>query len=101
MSVVWFKQGVWGTLQPEVAEGLRVVSRFWESQGWGDIFVTCIQEGSHLIHSFHWAGRAFDLRPPPRSELTSSLYEELTRLLGPKWFVLDEGSHWHFQCRYS
>ena len=98
MSKIWIKMGVHGDLQPEAAEGFRRYCRFHEQQGWGDVYLTCVRDGSHLVNSYHPWGRAFDIRPP--TTITEDITRRILEVMGPGWSVLDEGHHWHFQLRW-
>lgn len=86
---VWYKEGVYGELIPEAAEGLRQVKKLFLQVG-EDLFITSIREGSHGMTSFHPSGRAWDMRRNAKVSAAS-----IKRQLGDKWDVIDEGDHIH------
>jgi hypothetical protein len=57
----WIKQGVYGELTPEAAEGLRKVEKLYHNTG-RELFITSIREGTHGTGSLHPSGNAFDIR---------------------------------------
>lgn len=89
-------------LDPEASEGFRRLVRFWSVNNFGDIFVTSGQEGTtHLSFSFHYTGRAFDLRFPPKDIKIDELRRQLLREMGPKWEMIEESDHLHFELNWS
>lgn len=87
---IWYKQGVYGELTPETAEGLRKTERLYANGG-DDVYVTSIRDSSHGPGSFHPHGRAWDMRPGKISR------EELQSYLGAKFQVIDESNHRHVE----
>jgi hypothetical protein len=57
----WIKQGVYGELTPEAAEGLRKIEKEHGKEN-KDLFITSIREGTHSPGSLHPSGNAFDIR---------------------------------------
>ena len=94
---VWYKMGVWGKLIPQAQEGFRKLCWLWQELGYGDLFVTSIREGTHLPYSFHYSGRAFDVRYPNQGGNTDTLEEEFKQLAGDGWDVVFEANHIHFE----
>ena len=92
----WMKQGVFGELQAPAAEGLRIVEKVFRDNGWGDVYVTSIREGTHGIGSFHPAGRAFDIRWPPGANVQAVL-KILRKALGDDFDVVGESNHIHIE----
>lgn len=91
----WYKEGVYGELTTETAEGLRKVSKAFAARG-EDLFVTSIREGTHSAGSFHPSGRAFDLRYP-KWGTPNDVVVALGRSLGPDFDVVPEGNHIHIE----
>lgn len=87
---VWFKQGVFGELRPEAAEGLRRTERLYAARG-EQVYITSIREGTHSPGSFHPQGAAFDMRPG------SVLAKDHKAALGPDFDVVDEPTHRHVE----
>lgn len=94
---VWYKMGVKGKLIPPAQEGFRKLCWLWNERGYGDMYVTSIREGTHLAWSFHYAGRAFDVRYPTTGGNTDTLEEEFRQLAGWDWDVVFEADHIHFE----
>lgn len=97
---IWYKEGVYGELVPEAAEGLRRLKRFWLYEHFGDLFITSLREGTHLPHSYHANGRAFDIQPLPRDIEIEDFREPLLKCMGPGWVLVTEGDHLHFQLSW-
>jgi len=87
---IWYKQGVFGTLQPCAIEGLRKTERLYALRG-EDVFVTSLQDGTHGAGSFHVSGRAWDMRPGKVSK------EDHQCTLGTEFQVIDEANHRHIE----
>jgi len=95
---VWIEQGVWWNLDLETLKGFRKVVRFWRKLS-TDVHVTSGREGTtHLPHSYHHYGRAFDLRIP--TWFNEEIRHKLCQELGPQWVILNESTHLHFQCNW-
>lgn len=90
--MVWFKQGVYGELTAEAAEGLRRVEKA-SFAAKCDVFVTSVRDGSHSAGSLHPSGRAWDMR---RNMLSD---EQLKAILGKDFDVVSgyESGHVHIE----
>ena len=86
----WYKQGVFGELTQEAAEGLRKLEKVFKHVE--DIYVTSVREGTHGIGSLHPSGRAFDIRHPKEISI-----HEIRSALGKDWDVIEEPSHLHLE----
>jgi len=96
---VWIEQGVLWDLQPVTLEGFRQVVRYWRYKGWLAVYVTSGREGTtHLPHSYHHCGRAFDISLP--EEFTEEDRVLLKERMGPGWVIINEGTHLHFQINW-
>lgn len=91
-----YKQGVYGELVPEAAEGLRQCAKFWALAGQYQMVVTSIREGTHGYASFHPSGRAFDLRLPVGVNI-ASFVQRLKKHLGNDFDVVLESTHIHVE----
>ena len=87
---IWYKQGVYGDLSPDAAEGLRLTERLYTDNG-EDVFITSIRDGSHMAGSYHVIGRAFDMRKGKIS------LKDHQKKLGKKFQVIDEATHRHVE----
>lgn len=87
---IWYKQGVFGQLQPEAIEGLRQTDKLYAVNK-EDVFVTSIQDGTHSPGSFHMVGMAWDQRKGVVSK------ESHQRFLGQNFQVIDESDHRHVE----
>jgi len=87
----WYKEGCCGELQPEAAEGLRMVCKLFAKFN-QDVFITSIRDGSHSPSSFHPSGRAWDMRT--NGTVTSQMIQDY---LGDTFDVVDEGNHYHIE----
>jgi hypothetical protein len=87
---IWYKQGVFGSLQPCAEEGLRKTERLYSLEG-EDVFVTSLRDGAHCAGSFHISGRAWDMRKGSISKDKHQL------VLGSDFQVIDEGNHRHIE----
>ena len=97
---IWYKEGVYGELVPAAAEGLRRLKRYWFQNHFGDLFITSVREGTHLPHSYHANGRAFDTQLPPRDTKIEDFQKPLLESMGPDWVMVSEGDHLHFQLSW-
>jgi len=86
MKKVWIEQGVIWALIPESQDGFRKVVKKAKQ----DIYVTSGGEGDHIAESFHYSGRAWDMR---KSGFTAV---GLRKVLGAKWDVVQYP--WGFHC---
>jgi len=91
-----YKQGVWGDLVPEAAEGLRQCAKFWALQDQEQMVVTSVRDGTHGYASFHPSGRAFDLRLPVGVNF-QRFTADLKKHLGCKFDVVLESNHIHVE----
>lgn len=98
MTTVWYKMGVHGRLCDAAQEGFRKFCWFWSKKGYGDIYVTSIQEGTHLPYSFHYSGRAFDVRYPASGKPNEAEFESaFKKIAGQGWDVVFEPTHIHVE----
>ena len=98
---IWYKEGVFGELVPEAAEGLRRLKRYWFTNHLGDLFITSLREGTHLPHSYHANGRAFDIQLPPRDIKVEDFLNPLLECMGSGWVMVNEENHLHFQLSWK
>ena len=98
---IWYKEGVFGELDPEALEGFRRLKRFWYVNQFGDLFITSIREGTHLPHSFHSSGRAFDIQPPSKDVKLEHLRRKLLPEMGEGWELYEELDHLHFELNWK
>lgn len=91
------KPGVnWSGAQPVLIDGLRRARAAVELAGLGPFVVTSVTDGVHLPNSFHYRGRAADLRTRHlAAERWESYRETVARALGPGWDVILEDDHVH------
>lgn len=87
----WIKQGVYGPLEIEAAEALRL-TEIQADHGGEALYITSMRDGTHGVGTLHHAGMAYDMRP-----LRKSTIEELRQRLGEDYDVVDEGNHWHIE----
>ena len=52
---VWYKQGVYGELQPAASEGRRKVEKLFAAKG-EDLYITSIREATHGVGTLHTDG---------------------------------------------
>ncbi len=72
-----------------------------------ELIIASCTDGQHSKTSRHYLGTAIDMRtwttPSSGVQLEDSrriaLVDSLKTFLGPDWFVLDEGSHFHIDWR--
>ena len=94
---LWIKQGVYGELNREAANGLRKVKVLY--QAWNeDLFVTSIREGTHSAVSLHPQGDAWDMRYPVGKK-SSAAVKAIKVRLGEGFDVVPEKDHIH--CEYD
>ena len=88
LGVVIASLGDEGVLEPALA-----AQKVWESNGWGDVWITSGIDGNHRMGSSHYSGHAIDLRLPPDPDLA------VIGLRGflPNWKVILETTHIHVQ----
>ena len=88
---VWFKMGVVGDLVPRAQKGFGRVCQVYFNRGL-DVFVTSIREANHMPGSFHYIGRAFDVksRGVPKSAIEAAL--------GTGWQVIEYPKLGIFHC---
>jgi len=61
MSKVWIEQGVYLDLRPEMVDGLQKIRTLYMRKG-VDLYITSGSEGDHQMNSFHYSGKAMDIR---------------------------------------
>jgi len=90
---VLIKQGVYGDLTTETAEGKRQLEKLFDEHK-EDLIITSIREGTHSPGSFHPSGRAFDIRTPKVSinEIRSRL-----NVGSHKFDVVEHPTHIHIE----
>jgi len=86
----WYKEGVYGELQPAAAEGLRRVKKLYASN-YKDVLITSVREGTHSEGSFHPLGLAWDMRQ------NGVLIADIKRVLGKDFDVVKESNHIHIE----
>lgn len=86
----WYKQGVFGRLQPEASEGLRITEKVYASCR-EELYITSLQEGTHSVGTLHTDGRAWDMRKGNVKK------EVLQKALGDDFDVVDESNHRHVE----
>ncbi len=92
---IWIKQGVCGTLVPQAQKGYGRVARLYASRGY-DLYVTSIRDGNHTEGSFHYIGRAFDIRAVEEISVTA-----IKTALGKGWDVIYHAASNHIHCEYD
>lgn len=71
------------------------------------VVVTAGLDGKHSVRSRHYIGTAFDMRTWTTAtsgiQITGAkrlaLFRAVKAYLGPNWFILDEGNHFHIDYR--
>ncbi len=91
-GIVWYKQGVWGDLNPGIRRGQRTIQRLAARNNKEDVYITSKRDGLHGFGTCHQEGDAFDMRP-----LRYTNIEEVKQTLGPGYDVVDETNHWHIE----
>lgn len=91
---IWYKQGVYGPLEPEAADGLRRTEKLY-AMAEADVYITSIRDGAHGPGSLHPWGYAWDMRPGPVT------IDEHRRYLGRDFDVLDHGVPPHRHIEYD
>jgi hypothetical protein len=86
----WIKQGVYGELTPEAAEGRRRVEILYHGKG-KDLFITSIREGTHMSGSLHPSGNAFDIRK------NGVNLAAIKGVLGRDFDVVKYNTHYHIE----
>jgi len=61
MATVWIQQGVYLDLRPEMIDGLQKIKTLFKIEK-RDLYITSGTEGDHQMNSFHYSGRAIDIR---------------------------------------
>ena len=90
----YIKQGVYGELVPEAAEGKRQLEKLFASEN-EDLIITSIREGTHSPGSFHPNGRAFDIRTP--KSITWIQIRDFLNQGGHKFDVVEHSTHIHIE----
>lgn len=91
---VLIKQGVYGELVPEAAEGKRQIEKLFNQHN-EDLIITSIREGTHSPGSFHPNGRAFDIRTP--KEVSINEIRNRLNVNGHKFDVVEHSTHIHIE----
>jgi len=81
-------------LRPEIQLALRVAENVWFTYG-AELEITWTTGGKHGEHSLHPKRRAFDCLPTIQSR--KQTVDDLKRILGPDYDVVDEGDHIHVE----
>jgi hypothetical protein len=89
-TATWYKQGVYGKLTPQAAEGLRKVEIVYGNRD-QDLFITSIREGTHGRGSLHPSGNAFDVR---KGTVSAGV---LRSMLGRHFDVVEHTTHYHIE----
>ena len=89
--MIWYKQGVIGTLSREAQRGLGRLASFFVLDN-QDVFITSVEEGTHSYGSLHYTHNAFDIRPNKKYSLA-----QIKSFVGEGFDVVDEGSHIHIE----
>lgn len=88
---IWYRQGVYGGLTREAAEGLRKTERYFGTYN-EHIYITSIRDGLHSNGSLHPHGDAFDFSPPKKASAV-----RLKEILGKNFDLVIEKDHWHIE----
>lgn len=92
-----FKEGVkWVDMHPSVdnPDLHERLDKVYRKFGVAEAVITSGRDGTHKAGSFHYEGKAFDLRI---SNVLAALVLELRRELGSKYDVILEGDHVHVE----
>lgn len=79
---------------------LAAISRMQPAAGWPkQITITAGSDGKHMVGSFHYVGKAVDIRTFdfPSNTAVASFMDALRKELGNKWQVLLEADHVHVE----
>ena len=89
----------------EIVLALHVADGVWRDSDQHVLTVTSLNDGTHSARSFHYSGRAADLRVRDIPEdVRPVLLEELRSLLGTDFEVFHEGegtTNEHFHIEYQ
>ena len=94
MNKVWIEQGVYLDLQPEMLNGLQKIRTLFmlEKQ---DLYITSGSEGDHQMNSFHYSGKAIDIRKA--KGITKA---KLQHVLGEHFDIISYSWGWHCEHDY-
>jgi len=89
----------WAGIHPTLDDALDRAERVYREEAQRDLVVTELFGGRHVANSFHYIGRAADLRTNTlRPEVKTAVYTALVAALAPlKYTVVDEGDHFHIE----
>jgi len=86
----WFKQGVYGQLTREAAEGFRKMDKLYAKEG-KDLYITSIRESTHGPGTRHHMGDAWDQQKRGVGK------KKCKAVLGKDFDVVDEHNHRHIE----
>lgn len=85
-------------LSPDLVAGLHRAKWAVTAAGLGPFVVTSLYDGTHLPNSFHYKGRAADLRTRHLDAASvDRMWKLLAQTLGPGWDVILESDHIHIE----
>lgn len=73
----------------------RALDVIFQTNGWGDVYITAGIDGNHLPDSRHYMGRAIDLRCPSVDAGINTRAANELKIALPQWVILLEGDHIH------
>ena len=89
-------------LQPQIVLAIQVAEAVWQKYGADVLWITSVNDSGHKRDSFHYEGRAVDLRvrhlPKP---LWETVRNELSAALGPEFDVILELDPPHVHVEYD
>ncbi len=63
-----------------------------------ELVITSCIDGAHMANSFHYQGKAFDMRTRIYTKgQVAAIVDELFTLLGEDYDIVDEGDHIHIE----
>ncbi len=94
-------------IHPTILPNLFLVDEWCRRNLGYELVITSCTDGKHSRTSRHYLGTAIDIRtwttPDSGKQINgaarSDLRARLKKHLGPDWFVLDEGTHFHIDWR--
>lgn len=91
-----------GGVQPEILLALLIAEPIWKQFGAPELWVTSLTDGTHKAGSFHYAGKAVDLRV---KNLPVATWEQarasLAAAVGPQYDVLLELDPPHIHVEFD
>lgn len=89
-------------IQPELLLALQIAEPIWRRFGAEELWVTSIRDGQHKTGSFHYVGKAVDLRVKNLPLGTwESVRAALQAAVGPQYDVLLEDSPPHIHIEHD